>query len=264
MTVNKAQRLVKKSNSGFKEPLFLPRPAECGLLTFLLLHRLVSDAVSDLTPGIWSHVRLKKVDGEEGHNETSTLFCCVLDETMRLPLHVFIGVSDGYPGSPSYNGWSAPTGNEELGLLQMVSRRRNDKCRLSGGMDEVFGIPGLRNAIEYSYFNTIKPSMNEMFYNLGIDRGATYRYADSLCNRNSQIISFLPGNDVTYNLDAQIGESSAFATALLCGVKANFETVGLDIRGKFGNCTSSFVSSLESLTGLKQEGETERNHYFKA
>ncbi|KAG8255886.1 hypothetical protein J6590_094881 [Homalodisca vitripennis] len=110
----------------------------------------------------------------------------------------------GYPGSPSYNGWSAPTGNEELGLLQMVSRRRNDKCRLSGGIDEVYGIPGLRNAIEYSYFNTIKPSMNEMFYNLGIDRGATYRYADSLCNRNSQIISFLPGNDVVSMLCSDI------------------------------------------------------------
>ncbi|KAG8309117.1 hypothetical protein J6590_093685, partial [Homalodisca vitripennis] len=120
----------------------------------------------------------------------------------------------GYPGSPSYNGWSAPTGNEELRLLQMVSRRRNDKCRLSGGIDEVYGIPGLRNAIEYSYFNTIKPSMNEMFYNLGIDRGATYRYADGLCNRNSQIISFLPGNDVvvpiTYSYDLLVVEGCYF------------------------------------------------------
>ncbi|KAG8284849.1 hypothetical protein J6590_092502 [Homalodisca vitripennis] len=69
----------------------------------------------------------------------------------------------------------------------------------------------------------------------------------------------------TYNLDAQIGESSACATALLCGVKANFETVGLDIRGKFGNCTSSFVSRVDSLIDwTQQEGETERNHYFKA
>ncbi|KAG8323302.1 hypothetical protein J6590_006309 [Homalodisca vitripennis] len=35
--------------------------------TFLLLQRLLSDAVSDLTTGIWSHVRLKrsKVDNEK-------------------------------------------------------------------------------------------------------------------------------------------------------------------------------------------------------
>ncbi|KAG8333585.1 hypothetical protein J6590_107859, partial [Homalodisca vitripennis] len=58
----------------------------------------------------------------------------------------------------------------------------------------------------------------------------------------------------TYNLDAQIGESSAFATAHLCGVKANFETVGLDIRGKLGNYTSTFVSSLESLIDWAQTG----------
>ncbi|KAG8250719.1 hypothetical protein J6590_095679 [Homalodisca vitripennis] len=65
--------------------------------------------------------------------------------------------------------------------------------------------------------------------------------------------------------DESIGESSACATALLCGVKANFETVGLDIRGKFGNCTSSFVSRVDSLIDwTQQEGETERNHYFKA
>ncbi|XP_046683718.1 alkaline phosphatase-like [Homalodisca vitripennis] len=58
----------------------------------------------------------------------------------------------------------------------------------------------------------------------------------------------------TYNLDAQIGESSAFATAHLCGVKANFETVGLDIRGKFGNCTSTFVSRVDSLIDWAQTG----------
>ncbi|KAG8272409.1 hypothetical protein J6590_041705 [Homalodisca vitripennis] len=51
----------------------------------------------------------------------------------------------------------------------------------------------------------------------------------------------------TYNMDAQIGESSACATALLCGVKANFETVGLDARGRFENCKSSVNSKVESL-----------------
>lgn len=48
-------------------------------------------------------------------------------------------------------------------------------------------------------------------------------------------------------MDAQIGESSACATALLCGVKANFETVGLDARGRFENCKSSINAKVESL-----------------
>lgn len=47
----------------------------------------------------------------------------------------------------------------------------------------------------------------------------------------------------TYNLDAQVGESSACATALMCGVKANFETVGLDAHGQFENCKSSFQNA---------------------
>ncbi|XP_046390023.1 alkaline phosphatase-like [Ischnura elegans] len=56
----------------------------------------------------------------------------------------------------------------------------------------------------------------------------------------------------TYNNDAQIGESSACATALLCGVKANFETVGLDSRGRFDNCFSSFTSRVPSLIDWAQ------------
>ncbi|XP_014246448.1 alkaline phosphatase-like [Cimex lectularius] len=60
----------------------------------------------------------------------------------------------------------------------------------------------------------------------------------------------------TYNLDAQIGESSACATALLCGVKANFETVGLDVNGRFGNCASSLKSRVDSLIAwAQQEGK---------
>lgn len=51
----------------------------------------------------------------------------------------------------------------------------------------------------------------------------------------------------TYNLDGQVGESSACATALMCGVKANLETVGLDAGGKFDNCFSSLASKVESL-----------------
>lgn len=57
----------------------------------------------------------------------------------------------------------------------------------------------------------------------------------------------------TYNADAQIGESSACATALMCGVKTNFETVGLDARGKFENCFSTFQSKVPSLIDWAQQ-----------
>lgn len=60
----------------------------------------------------------------------------------------------------------------------------------------------------------------------------------------------------TYNLDAQIGESSACATALLCGVKANFETLGLDAGGLFEDCFSVFNSRVDCLLSWAQkEGE---------
>ncbi|XP_067004529.1 alkaline phosphatase [Anabrus simplex] len=57
----------------------------------------------------------------------------------------------------------------------------------------------------------------------------------------------------TYNADAQVGESSACATALLCGVKANLETVGLDARGRFEHCFSSFSSKVPSLVDWAQQ-----------
>lgn len=57
----------------------------------------------------------------------------------------------------------------------------------------------------------------------------------------------------TYNADAQIGESSACATALWCGVKANYETVGLDSDGKFGDCISSINSRVDSIITWAQE-----------
>ncbi|KAF7409755.1 hypothetical protein HZH68_004136 [Vespula germanica] len=56
----------------------------------------------------------------------------------------------------------------------------------------------------------------------------------------------------TYNMDAQVGESSACATALLCGVKANYETVGLDSSARFENCYSSFDARVPSLINWAQ------------
>ncbi|XP_034829178.1 alkaline phosphatase-like [Maniola hyperantus] len=51
----------------------------------------------------------------------------------------------------------------------------------------------------------------------------------------------------TYNIDAQTGESSACATALLCGVKARYETLGLDAGGRFNSCSSAINSKVTSL-----------------
>ncbi|XP_015605760.1 alkaline phosphatase isoform X3 [Cephus cinctus] len=57
----------------------------------------------------------------------------------------------------------------------------------------------------------------------------------------------------TYNMDAQVGESSACATALMCGVKANYETVGLDSSARFENCLSSLNAHVPSLISWAQE-----------
>lgn len=57
----------------------------------------------------------------------------------------------------------------------------------------------------------------------------------------------------TYNQDAQVGESSACATALLCGVKANYETVGLDSSARFENCFSAFNAKVPSLMNWAQK-----------
>ncbi|XP_068230719.1 alkaline phosphatase-like [Palaemon carinicauda] len=57
----------------------------------------------------------------------------------------------------------------------------------------------------------------------------------------------------TYNLDSQIGDSSACATALMCGVKANINTVGLDHRGIFEDCKSSYSAGVPSLVDWAQK-----------
>jgi len=54
-------------------------------------------------------------------------------------------------------------------------------------------------------------------------------------------------------MDAQVGESSACATALLCGVKANYETVGLDSSARFEDCYSSFEARIPSLINWAQD-----------
>ncbi|XP_059491031.1 alkaline phosphatase, tissue-nonspecific isozyme-like isoform X1 [Neocloeon triangulifer] len=57
----------------------------------------------------------------------------------------------------------------------------------------------------------------------------------------------------TYNNDAQIGDSSACATALLCGVKANTETLGLDAGARFEDCRSSHTHRVSSIFDWAQK-----------
>nr|XP_012227449.1 PREDICTED: alkaline phosphatase-like isoform X2 [Linepithema humile] len=57
----------------------------------------------------------------------------------------------------------------------------------------------------------------------------------------------------TYNMNAQVGESSACATALLCGVKANYETVGLDSSARFEDCSTSTNAHVPSLIKWAQD-----------
>nr|CAD7593993.1 unnamed protein product [Timema genevievae] len=59
----------------------------------------------------------------------------------------------------------------------------------------------------------------------------------------------------TYNSDAQIGDSAACATALLCGVKTNFGTVGVDSTARFNQCESlgAGAAAVPSLVTWAQE-----------
>ncbi|KAF8763217.1 Alkaline phosphatase like protein [Argiope bruennichi] len=56
----------------------------------------------------------------------------------------------------------------------------------------------------------------------------------------------------TYNTDSQVGDSGACATALLCGVKGRFETVGLDDSARYDKCQSSFNSRIPCLADWAQ------------
>lgn len=61
----------------------------------------------------------------------------------------------------------------------------------------------------------------------------------------------------TYNTDSQVGDSGACATALLCGVKGRFETVGLDDSGRYDKCQTSFQSRIPCLADWAQaEGKS--------
>ncbi|KAJ8881719.1 hypothetical protein PR048_018205 [Dryococelus australis] len=57
----------------------------------------------------------------------------------------------------------------------------------------------------------------------------------------------------TYNSDAQVGDSAACATALLCGVKANYGTLGMS-GANFNQCDSSGEPVPSMLSWAQDEG----------
>uniref|UniRef100_A0A8C3HST1 Alkaline phosphatase n=1 Tax=Chrysemys picta bellii TaxID=8478 RepID=A0A8C3HST1_CHRPI len=57
----------------------------------------------------------------------------------------------------------------------------------------------------------------------------------------------------TYNVDRQVPDSAGTATAYLCGVKANYQTIGVSAAAKYSQCNTTLgnevVSVLRSLAG---------------
>jgi alkaline phosphatase len=57
----------------------------------------------------------------------------------------------------------------------------------------------------------------------------------------------------TYNVDHQVADSAGTATAFLCGVKANYGTVGLDARAPRGDCNGSKGKNVTCILELAQK-----------
>lgn len=66
----------------------------------------------------------------------------------------------------------------------------------------------------------------------------------------------------TYNTDSQVGDSGACATALLCGVKGKFETVGLDDSATYERCETSFQSRIHCLADWAQAEGNEQKMFI--
>ncbi len=57
----------------------------------------------------------------------------------------------------------------------------------------------------------------------------------------------------TYNVDHQVPDSAATATAFLCGVKTNYGVVALDARAMRGDCASSRGKNTTCIMQLAQQ-----------
>ncbi|XP_028645405.1 alkaline phosphatase, germ cell type-like [Grammomys surdaster] len=51
----------------------------------------------------------------------------------------------------------------------------------------------------------------------------------------------------TYNVDRQVPDSAGTATAYLCGVKANYKTIGLSAAARFDQCNTTFGNEVYSV-----------------
>ncbi|XP_034377518.1 alkaline phosphatase, germ cell type-like [Arvicanthis niloticus] len=51
----------------------------------------------------------------------------------------------------------------------------------------------------------------------------------------------------TYNVDRQVPDSAGTATAYLCGVKANYKTIGLSAAARFDQCNTTFGNEVFSV-----------------
>ncbi|XP_032757436.1 intestinal-type alkaline phosphatase 1 isoform X2 [Rattus rattus] len=51
----------------------------------------------------------------------------------------------------------------------------------------------------------------------------------------------------TYNVDRQVPDSAGTATAYLCGVKANYKTIGVSAAARFNQCNSTFGNEVFSV-----------------
>lgn len=60
----------------------------------------------------------------------------------------------------------------------------------------------------------------------------------------------------TYNVDNQMPDSAATATAYLCGVKANYGTIGVSAATPRGNCPASHDHKVFSVLRRAKEAGT--------
>ncbi|KAK3609264.1 hypothetical protein CHS0354_006189 [Potamilus streckersoni] len=63
------------------------------------------------------------------------------------------------------------------------------------------------------------------------------------------------GLSKTYNVDRQTSDSAGTATAYLCGVKANYYTVGLDATVTMGDCTTQAGKEVTSILDWSKSAE---------
>ena len=57
----------------------------------------------------------------------------------------------------------------------------------------------------------------------------------------------------TYNVDHQVPDSAATATAFLCGVKVNYGTLGLNAKVRRGHCKHSRGNNVTCIARLAQQ-----------